>query len=103
MQYNGTGGFHIHTHLDIFINGNHYTVPSQIGIKPDDRCLYWLHTHDDNGVIHIEAPEKRDFTLGKFFDIWDKKFSNAQIFDNEVNGNNTLSVYVNGHKVSGMN
>jgi hypothetical protein len=69
MQYNGTGGFHIHTHLDIFINGNHYTVPSQIGIKPDDRCLYWLHTHDDNGVIHIEAPEKRDFTLGKFFDI----------------------------------
>src|SRR5919199_923190 len=73
--------FHIHTHLDIFINGKSFTVPSQIGIKSDERCLYWLHTHDDTGIIHIEAPEKRDFTLGQFFDIWNEKFSNSQIFN----------------------
>jgi hypothetical protein len=53
--------FHIHTHLDIIINGKSFTVPSQIGIKSDERCLYWLHTHDDTGIIHVEAPEKRDF------------------------------------------
>jgi hypothetical protein len=83
-------------------------VPSQIGIKSDERCLYWLHTHDDTGIIHIEAPEKRDFTLGQFFDIWNEKFSNNQIFNYTTssgsgNNNNTLTVYINGHKISGMN
>ena len=94
---------HIHTHLDIFINGKQLNVPSQIGIKPHERCLYWMHTHDDSGIIHIESPEKRDFTLGQFFDIWNEKFNNTQILNNTVNGNNALSVYVNGHKVTGMN
>ena len=91
--------FHIHAHLDIFINGQPYTIPSQIGIV-SDRCFYWLHTHDESGVIHIESPTTRDFTLGQFFDIWNKKFSNSQIFGNIVNSKNTLSVYVNGIKVN---
>jgi hypothetical protein len=88
-------------HIDIFINGQRYTIPSQVGIIPE-RCLYWLHTHDDSGIIHIESPVAKDYTLGQFFDIWNKKFNNSQIFDNVVNGknNNTLSVYVNGQKVS---
>ena len=95
--------FHIHAHLDIFINGKPYTVPSQIGIIPD-KCIYWLHTHDDNGIIHIESPENRNFTLGQFFNIWNKKFNNTQIFDNVVDGNknNALSVYVNGGKVNAV-
>jgi hypothetical protein len=93
--------FHIHAHLDIFINGKPYTVPAQIGIVPD-KCLYWMHTHDDSGVIHIESPEIRNFTVGQFFNIWNKKFNNTQIFDNIVSNNKnvTLSVYVNGNKVS---
>ena len=95
--------FHIHAHLDIFINGKPYIVPSQIGIIPN-KCLYWMHTHDDTGVIHIESPENRNFTLGQFFDIWNEKFNNTQIFDNIVsnNTNNTLSVYVNGNKASSV-
>jgi hypothetical protein len=94
---------HIHAHLDIFINGNPYQVPPQIGIIPN-QCIYWLHTHDDTGIIHIESPEKKDFTLGEFFDVWRQKFDNSQIFDNKVrkDGSNTnaLNVYVNGNKVS---
>ncbi len=43
--------FHIHTHLDIFINGQHYTIPPQIGIIPG-KCFYWLHTHDDSSYTH---------------------------------------------------
>ena len=95
--------FHIHAHLDIFINGKLYTVPAQIGIVPD-KCLYWMHTHDETGVIHIESPENRNFTLGQFFDIWNEKFNNTQIFDNIVSNNKnvTLSVYVNGNKVSSV-
>jgi len=89
---------HIHAHLDIFINGQPYTIPSQIGIT--DKCFYWLHTHDESGVIHIESPVAKDYTIGQFFNIWNKKFSNTQILDNIVNGNNTLNVYVNGNKVN---
>jgi hypothetical protein len=59
--------FHVHSHLVIFINGRHSQVPSQIGIPAN--CFYWLHTHDESGKIHIEAPMLRDFTLGQLFDI----------------------------------
>ena len=90
--------FHIHAHLDIFIDGKPISVPSQIGINTDAGCLYWLHTHDDSGVIHIESPLEREFTLGNFFDIWGESFNNTHLFDGEVT-NNTLSVYVNGNKV----
>jgi hypothetical protein len=89
---------HIHMHLDIFINSDKFVVPSNIGIVPNN-CIYWLHTHDDTGVIHIESPEERTFTLGQFFQIWDETFNNNQIFDNIVGDNNTLNVYVNGKKV----
>ena len=92
--------FHNHAHLDIFINGQPYTIPSQVGIVPG-KCIYWLHTHDDSGIIHIESPVTRNFTLGQFFDIWKKNFSNVQVFDNMANGTNTISVYVNGNKING--
>jgi hypothetical protein len=91
---------HIHTHLNIFMNGKEFVVPSNFGIIPDN-CIYWLHTHDDTGVIHIESPDDRTFTLGQFFQIWGETFNNNQIFDKLVdnNTNNTLNVFVNGKKV----
>jgi hypothetical protein len=90
--------FHIHAHLDIFINGQPHTIPSQIGIT--GRCFYWLHTHDGSGIIHIESPAARDYTVGQFFDIWNKTSRNNQIFGDIANGKNTPTVYVNGNKVS---
>jgi hypothetical protein len=89
--------FHIHAHLDIIINGVYFLVPSQIGIPGN--CFYWLHTHDESGIIHIEAPMHRDFTLGQFFDIWNMKLGNSQIFNYVANANNPLNVYINGTKV----
>jgi|SRR5215217_4061974 hypothetical protein len=94
---------HIHAHLDIFINGKPYPIPADIGITPN-QCIYWMHTHDYTGIIHIESPKDRDFTLGEFFDIWGRKFDNNQIFDNIVgkggSNNNALSIYINGNRVS---
>jgi len=93
--------FHYHAHLDIFINGFPYLVPAGIGIRPPD-CIYWLHTHDVSGIIHVESPENRTFSLGQFFDMWGKKFNNSQIFDFTVDmsQNKTLAVYVNGTAVT---
>ena len=66
--------FHIHAHLTMYINGQALPLPAQIGIASDQSCLYWLHTHDTSGVIHIEAPANHSFTLGNFLDEWSTEF-----------------------------
>jgi hypothetical protein len=93
--------FHYHAHLDIFIDGISYIIPAGIGIKPPD-CIYWLHTHDISGIIHVESPDNRSFTLGQFFDIWGKKLNNTQIFDYAIGNtqNDSLAVYINGTKIN---
>ena len=92
--------FHIHAHLDVFVNGQLMYIPPQIGIIPD-KCIYWLHTHDNSGIIHIESPIKRDFTLGQFFDLWKTKLNNPQIFDNifDKSANSMPQIYINGNKL----
>jgi hypothetical protein len=60
---------HIHQHLDIYVNGKHVDVPGQIGIY-DGQFLTELHTHDTSGVLHVESPKKREFSLGEFFGVW---------------------------------
>jgi hypothetical protein len=86
--------FHVHSHLDIIINGVYFLVPSQVGIPGN--CFYWLHTHDASGTIHIESPKSEDFTLTQFVDIWkttgDFPISGAipKIFVNGQLANSTL-------------
>jgi hypothetical protein len=94
--------FHIRTHIDIFVNGQLIYIHPQIGIIPG-KCIYWMHTHDGTGVIHIESPIKRDFTVGQFFDLWKSKLNNLQVFDNISNGKDVppSNVYINGSKVPG--
>ena len=42
-------------------------------------CFYWLHTHAADGIIHIESPVQRTFTLGDFFDEWGQPLSASQV------------------------
>ena len=60
---------HYHAALQILYQGNPVSIPSDIGRLPT--CFYWLHVHAESpGVIHIEAPKSRAFTLGDFFKVW---------------------------------
>lgn len=61
--------YHIHQHLDIFVNGKKITVPQFIGIN-DSSYITELHTHAPDGIIHVEAPSNRHYTLGDFFAEW---------------------------------
>jgi hypothetical protein len=70
---------HVHAHLSLFYRGEQIAVPLGIGIVKPLRvvngfagggALYWLHTHDATGIIHVESPDARPYTLGDFFDIW---------------------------------
>lgn len=77
---------HIHSHLQIFNHGRAVAVPAQIGILASGGCLYWLHTHTPDGIIHIEAPVRRTFTLGQFFDIWGRPVPRGKSMRVTVNG-----------------
>ena len=84
--------FHIHAHVAIYANGQPLTVPYGIGIgKPwqvqqstegpfvvAGSSFYWLHTHTEDAIIHIESRVQRTFTLGDFFAIWGQPLSSSQ-------------------------
>jgi hypothetical protein len=59
---------HVHQHVDVFVNGKRVIVPAGIGIG--DGFSSPLHTHDASGVIHVESPTVRGFSLAEFFAVW---------------------------------
>ncbi len=91
--------YHVHSHLDIFIEGQATEVPTNIGIRSD--CLFWLHTHAPNGLLHVEAPEKRDFTLGQFFAVWGQPLSSTKLMDRAADATHQVQATVNGETWAG--
>jgi hypothetical protein len=102
--------YHIHAHLAIFANGQPRTVPLGIGIPNPQidnsggspfvvsgTCFYWLHSHDTTGIMHVESPDQRVYTLGNWFDIWGAKLSASQVGSDT----GTVTAYVNGKRYAG--
>src|SRR6476661_8459322 len=92
--------FHIHALLHVYVNGKPVTVPANIGLKEPTGPFSPIHTHDTSGIIHMEADQQYPFTLGEFFAVWGVRFSNDQLGSYKSNGNEKLTAYVNGKKVS---
>jgi hypothetical protein len=46
----------------------------------NERCMYWLHTHEPDGKLHIEAPSETEATLADFLEIW-RRSANPSIPD----------------------
>jgi hypothetical protein len=89
---------HYHSHLDIFVDGKHVTVPKYIGINLGANYLTELHTHDTRGVIHIESPKSNDhFSLGQFVAEWGV-FLNSRCIGAYCDG---LKWYLNGKLQTG--
>jgi hypothetical protein len=91
--------YHVHTHLTLIEEGQEIPVPGDIGIQPD--CLFWLHTHSDNGIIHVEAPEQRDFTLGQLFAVWGQPLSETRLLDRTADASHEIQATVNGQTWEG--
>jgi hypothetical protein len=95
---------HVHTHVALFYNGKQMQIPQYIGFAPNlaGGCLYWIHTHDASGIIHLEAPDVNPpqggpFTLGMLFDIWGQPLER-----NDVAGLvGPVTAYVNGATYDG--
>jgi hypothetical protein len=86
--------YHIHAHLLVYVNGSARALPGGIGIPGSQvqqtaegpvaaggQCIYWLHTHAPDGIIHIESPTERIYTLGEFFDEWHQPLSSTRVAD----------------------
>jgi hypothetical protein len=85
--------FHIHAHLTVFVTGSPRRIPYGIGIAPPieveptprgpfaggGTAFFWLHAHAADGIIHIESPVVRTYTLGDFFDIWREPLGPARV------------------------
>jgi hypothetical protein len=93
---------HIHAHLTIVHNGQQIAVPRGVGILPpftisngfvgSGKGFYWLHTHDATGILHVESPDNRVYTLGNFFDIWGQPLTESNV----AGLKGPTRVYVNG-------
>jgi hypothetical protein len=102
--------YHIHTHLTVYVNGALRAVPPGIGVVQPvaqrtadgvfdqaSRCYYWLHTHAQDGIIHVEAPTQKTYTLGQFFAIWRQPLTGDQVGP----ARGTVTAYVNGRRFAG--
>jgi hypothetical protein len=102
--------YHIHTHLTVYVNGALRPIPAGIGVVEPvaqhgsngtfdeaSRCYYWLHTHAQDGIIHVEAPSHATYTLGQFFGIWQQPLGRNQTGP----ATGTVTTYVNGKPYDG--
>jgi hypothetical protein len=84
--------YHVHAHLDVFVDGRRVPVPAGIGINVsdpgvqsgetehgkayggislcDEPCISPLHTHDPTGILHTESLQASPNVLGQFFTEW---------------------------------
>jgi len=103
--------YHIHAHLAVYVNGQQRVLPEGIGITQPrvevttdegpyvdhGGCFYWMHTHTNDGIIHIESPTQTVYTLGQFFDIWGQPLTSSQVGP----ATGSVIVYVNGQEHTG--
>jgi hypothetical protein len=114
--------FHVHAHLDVFIDGSAVVVPAGIGINVTDPavkhgewnggatyggiagcsqpCISPLHTHDVSGVIHTESATRTPNRLGQFFTEWGVAFGGSCV-GQYCTPATPFVLYVNGARYSG--
>jgi hypothetical protein len=98
---------HIHTHLSIYYHGKAVQVPRLLGAASANAqnpqgCLYWIHTHAPDGIIHVESPVlaptgSAGFDLGMLFDIWGQPLSTTDV----AGLKGPVVAYVNGTVYTG--
>jgi hypothetical protein len=116
--------YHVHAHLDIFLDGAPIMVAPGIGINIKDpkvktfpesdgstsyggiteacaeACISPLHTHGSYGILHTESATPVPNTLGQLFIEWDLKLS-ATCVAEHCSPAKAVAFYVNGEAYTG--
>ena len=116
--------YHVHAHLDVFVNGRPVLVPAGIGIdldnpavradkRPDgivvgagltqecdEPCISPLHTHDPSGLLHTETKTPSPNQLGQFFTEWAVRLTNDCV-GGYCKPDVPIKIYVDGEVATG--
>jgi len=115
--------YHVHAHLDVFVNGKPIRVPAGIGINVKDPgvlsekladgttayggielcrrvCISSLHTHDDTGVLHTETKTVQPNRLGQFFTEWAVRLT-PECVGGFCKPEAPIAIYVDGKRFTG--
>jgi hypothetical protein len=114
--------YHVHSHLDVFVNGARVTIPAGIGIDTLDKevhagrlpdgsigyggivkcprvCISPLHTHAGLGFLHTETTKAVPNRLGQFFVEWGVRLDRSCV--GGYCRPDSIRVYVNGKRYLG--
>lgn len=96
----GNEKFHTHQLLHIYDNGILVPVAANIGVDERQHVETALHTHDQSGVIHMEARRPFTATLGDLFTVWGLGFGPDHVGGLRATGDTPFRVFVNGRQVA---
>jgi len=82
-----SNNYHIHIYLGIYYEGEQVALPIAVGmVDPGQasdgfidtaQCFYYIHTHDQSGIVHIEYTDPSGtpitqpvFDLKNVLDVW---------------------------------
>ena len=85
---------HYHANLEISIRGENRIIPISTGVT--STCMSGIHTHGDDGTLHIETPGEMEARLEHFFTIWDQSLSGTQLMDATVGQGESITMTVDG-------
>ncbi len=87
-------------HICLFLSkGKLYLFPRALALHPIVPAFTGF-THTSDGVIHIEAPHKRAFTLGNLLDIWENQFGQLG-YPTQLSATEGWVIFVNGKPLAG--
>ncbi|WP_216823021.1 hypothetical protein [Aeromicrobium sp. A1-2] len=93
---------HYHPHLIVMIDGEAVPIPPNIGVDPVSGAMSAVHTHEADGLIHIEASTVGErFTLGQLFTQWGVTLTPTQIGEISAVAGESVEVTSNGGSVEG--
>jgi hypothetical protein len=96
----GKEKFHVHAQLRVYVDGLLVPVPSHIGLDQPRHIAAGLHTHDNSGVIHLEADKPFKATLGDVFYLWGLRLAANELGGLRNDGDEQVRAFVNGKPVA---
>ena len=88
-----SGVFHVHPSLVVLLDGEEIPLPVNIGVSAN--CIQEIHTHEADGVIHVESHVDKGYTFANFLEVWGFPFEqvgfvtrltvNGEFNDNDIN------------------
>jgi hypothetical protein len=116
--------YHVHAHLDVFVDRKPVLVPAGIGIDLDNPdtvadknadglvigagltqecskpCISPLHTHDPSGLLHTETKTPSPNKLGQFFTQWAVRLT-PECIGAYCKPKTPIKIYVDGNVETG--